>query len=190
MAAVESSINPALLESLAENHVKLTAIEEEHLKSVDALMIPHRRAQAKLYAERQPHLDKMEGLWTAAITAADSPLKELMIQIDTKLCRAITQLRMDLEEPEGGTQATKLVITFRDNMFVHGGEVSLTIDRDRKIVASTGIKWKVPEKMREGSVFAVFAGAESGLTSEFIYEVFTGFEQIFADPIVFANGDE
>jgi hypothetical protein len=173
------SLTEDVLKALGANHDKVEAIEKEHLDHLDAIAVPHRRQLAVLMRERQKELDKWDGVWGTAIAAKDSPFEEQLQQIDTKILRAIDTVRMDFNDQ---TNNTRLTIKFKPNPFLETLEVYREMSRDRKTTGLGAIKWKVSDKMKENSIFALF---EEKTADEVVLDLFAGWEEIYLNPLVF-----
>lgn len=186
--ADDLNVDDALIATLVENRQKLQKVEDANIVKVDALTTPYKRELAKLFAERQPELDKVEGLWAAALSAQDSPLEPFIknTNIDSKVLRAVTSVRVTISDDD--PIRAKLTVTFRPNILTESTEVSREMGHDRVTTAVQPIAWKVPARTVSDSVFTTLFS--EGGDEALVNELFGAFEQVYNNPLVFAMGDE
>lgn len=191
-SAAESGVQTALVEALVRNRAKVSELEDEYTKKIADITVPYKQALEALLVKRQPTLDAQPGFWAKAIASPSAPTRALLDETaDLRILRAVKSFRVATSYQEG-TDHSKLVrritFTLNSNIFIENAELFREIDGDGATLAIGAVKWKVPERARQNSIFGKLFDAATG--ADTIKEAVDAFDEVFQNPQLFIDDDE
>lgn len=168
---------------------ELVAIDRKDDEETTALRLEYRSKMEPLLAERHELLKGISNFWSGVLSSPETPISSLLNgTIDPKIVRAITDFQV-LTRVADKKLYRKIVVCFRQNMFVEEGQVSREVDSEMKTLSLTPLKWKQgTERARTDSFFGFFTDAFPS-DAELINEVVEGLDIIYQNPFLAVQAD-
>ena len=184
-----TSITDDVLKALIDTTEEIDKLDDMYDEKLAAERFPFRMELQKVFDERQPHLDKIDGFWGQALLSDDSNLKPLMnTTTDPKILRAITSLQI-IASQQGNKLHRRVIVKLRQNMFIESTELFREITSDAETVAASGVKWKAgTDRARQDSVFRFFDSATTDM--EFVLEALDSFDEVYETPTATEKVDD
>ncbi|KPI84692.1 hypothetical protein ABL78_6261 [Leptomonas seymouri] len=168
---------------------ELIAIDRKDDEETTALRLEYRSKMEPLLAERHELLKGVNNFWSGVLSSPETPISSLMNgTIDPKIVRAITDFQI-ITRVSDNKLCRKIIISFRQNMFVEEGQVSREVDSEMKTLSLTPLKWKQgTERARTDSFFAFFTDAFLS-DVDAVSDVVEGLDIIYQNPFLAVQSD-
>jgi hypothetical protein len=180
---------PSAAKAISKYTEELAAIDLKDDEETTALRLEYRSKMEPLLAQRHELLREVSNFWSGILSSPETPISSLLNgTIDPKIVRAVTDFQV-ITRVEDKKLCRKIVVTFRQNMFVEEGQVSREVDSGMKTLSLTPLKWKAgTERSRTDSFFAFFTEAFSS-DVEAMSEVVEGLDIIYQNPFLAVQAD-
>nr|CCD13509.1 unnamed protein product [Trypanosoma congolense IL3000] len=172
-----------VIDAIAKCSAEVQRIQSQTDNALVGIRAEFRERIEVLFEKRQEQLGKVDGFWSEAFTAPESPVRSLLCgPLDQRLARALTDFNVKTSIREG-TICRCVMVTFRSNICVEEGTYSRELDSTLKTISVKPIVWKNgTERTRHDSVFKFFSTDETN--EEFIEDVLAAFDELFQNPFL------
>lgn len=176
-------------EAIAKYTEELVAIDRKDDEETTALRLEYRSKMEPLLHERHELLKSVGNFWSGVLSSPETPISSLLNgTIDPKIVRAITDFQV-FSQVSDNKLCRKIVVSFRQNMFVEEGQVSREVDSDMKTISLSPLKWKQgTERARTDSFFSFFT-EEFPSDMDAMSEVVEGLDIIYQNPFLAVLAD-
>ncbi|KPA80641.1 hypothetical protein ABB37_04829 [Leptomonas pyrrhocoris] len=176
-------------EAIAKYTDELVAIDRKNDEETAALRLEYRNKMEPLLVKRHELLKGVNSFWSGVLSSPETPISGLLNgTIDPKIVRAITDFQI-LTRVDDNKLCRKIIISFRQNMFVEEGHVSREVDSEMKTLSLTPLKWKQgTDRARTDSFFSFFTESfQSDMDA--MSEVVEGLDIIYQNPFLAVQAD-
>lgn len=182
-------LSPSAAKAISNYTDELVAIDRKDDEETTALRLEYRSKMEPLLTERHQLLKSVSNFWSGVLSSPETPVSGLMNgTIDPKIVRAIVDFQIITQVVENKL-CRKIVLSFRNNMFVEEGQVSREVDSEMKTLSLSPLKWKQgTERARTDSFFAFFTDAFSS-DADAVSEVVEGLDIIYQNPFLAVQAD-